>query len=305
MSETQRDKTVGVVGVGVMGGGMARNLIDKGFTLSAYDIDTARLDAIVSHGARRAGSAAEVARQARIQICMVETTEQARSVILGEGGLTEGMQSGDRVLCCSTITPQVVQEMHAKLAERGVELLDVPVSGGSVRADNGDLTAIIGGDAAAVEDVRPVIEAFASKLFHVGGVGQGLAMKLVNNMMLQITCVALCEAFVLGAKAGLDPKVMHEVMRVSTAASTALDMRAPRFISGDFSPGGTVDINYKDQQLETEFAKSLGVPMLMANVSQQVFQMARAEGLGKLDSAAVIEIYEQMAGVQLGPRKPR
>jgi 3-hydroxyisobutyrate dehydrogenase len=142
-------------------------------------------------------------------------------------------------------------------------------------------------------------------IFHVGTSGQGLAMKLVNNMMLQVTTVALAEAFVLGAKAGLDPRVMHEVMRVSTAASAGLEMRAPRFISGDFSPGGTVDINYKDQQLETELAKSLGVPMLMANVSQQVFQMARAQGFGKLDSAAVIEIYERMAGVQVGPREER
>jgi 3-hydroxyisobutyrate dehydrogenase-like beta-hydroxyacid dehydrogenase len=164
MSETARDGAVGVVGVGVMGGGMARNLLARGFEVVVFDVDAGRMDALVSQGARRVASATEVARHSRVQICMVETTEQARSAILGEQGLGPALQPGDRVLCCSTITPQVVQEMYDVLAGRGVSLLDVPVSGGSVRADSGDLTAIVGGDAAALEDVRPVIEAFASMI---------------------------------------------------------------------------------------------------------------------------------------------
>ncbi|MDH3581935.1 MAG: NAD-binding protein, partial [Hyphomicrobiales bacterium] len=131
---------------------------------------------------------------------------------------------------------------------------------------------------------------------------QGLALKLVNNMLVQVNTVAVAEAFALGAKAGLDPQKMYDVIRVSTGASFALDHRVPRFLSGDFEPGGTVDISYKDQELETAFAKELGVPLLLANVSQQVYQMARSQGLSKQDGASIIKLYEKMIGMTLGPR---
>ncbi|MGE0699990.1 MAG: NAD(P)-dependent oxidoreductase, partial [Hyphomicrobiaceae bacterium] len=177
-----------------------------------------------------------------------------------------------------------------------------PVSGGSARAADGTLSIICGGEQADIVGWMPAFEAMSANVFHVGGIGQGLAMKLVNNMLIQTQTVALAEAFVMGAKAGLDPKVMYEVVRVSTGASFAADMRVPRMISGDFSPGGTVDISYKDQELETAFGKALGVPLFMANVSQQVYQMARAKGLNKEDGASVVKLYEEMCGVKLGPR---
>jgi 3-hydroxyisobutyrate dehydrogenase-like beta-hydroxyacid dehydrogenase len=121
-------------------------------------------------------------------------------------------------------------------------------------------------------------------------------------VLFQVNTVAIAEAFVMGAKAGLDPATMFEVIRVSTGASFALQHCLPRILAGDFQPGGTIDIFYKDQELETAFAKSLGVPLFLANVSQQVYQMARATGLGKEDGAAIVKIYEQLAGVTLGPR---
>lgn len=303
MSDWNRAKAVGIVGVGVMGGGMARNILAAGFPLVAYDVSAAALDDIVARGAVRATSAKDVAEQAATLICMVETTAQSESVIVGDEGFLPALRQGDAVISAATIDPNAVKRWYALLAEKGVALLDTPVSGGSVRADQGDLSAIAGGDAAALEAVRPVIEAYASRVFHVGGPGQGLAMKHVNNMMIQTTTAALAEAFVMGAKAGLDPQQMYDVLGVSTGASTALDLRAPRFISGDFSPGGTIDITCKDQGLQVDFAKSLGVPMFMANVSLQIFEMAKARGLSKLDSASVITLYEEMAGVQLGPRK--
>jgi 3-hydroxyisobutyrate dehydrogenase len=181
-------------------------------------------------------------------------------------------------------------------------MLDAPVSGGSARAASGELSVIAGGDKAVYEACLPMFKAMSTNQFHVGGIGQGLALKLVNNMLIQVNTVAIAEAFVMGAKAGLDPKVMYDVIKVSTGSSVTLDMRAPRIMSGDFAPGGTVDISYKDQELETAFAKSLGVPLFLANVSQQVYQMAKAAGLGKLDSTAVVTLYERMAGVKLGPR---
>jgi 3-hydroxyisobutyrate dehydrogenase-like beta-hydroxyacid dehydrogenase len=298
-----RSKAVGIVGVGVMGGGMARNLLAKGFPVIAYDLDAAALDDIVRKGAKRASSATDVAEQAATLICMVETTAQSEAVIASDAGFLPALRQGDTVISAATIDPVAVKRWHALLATKGVALLDTPVSGGAERADKGDLSAIVGGDSAALEAVRPVVEAYASRVFHVGEAGQGLAMKHVNNMMIQTTTAALAEAFVMGKKAGLDPQQIYDVLSVSTGASTALDMRAPRFISGDFSPGGTVDITCKDQGLQVDFAKSLGVPMFMANVSLQIFEMAKARGLNKLDSASVITLYEEMAGVQVGKRE--
>jgi 3-hydroxyisobutyrate dehydrogenase-like beta-hydroxyacid dehydrogenase len=145
-----------------------------------------------------------------------------------------------------------------------------------------------------------VFKAMGTNLFHVGPLGSGLAMKLVNNMLIQVNRVAVAEAMVLGVKAGLDPQKIYDVVRVSTGASYAFEHGVPKILRRDFTPGGTVDITYKDQELETSFAKQLGVPLLLANVTQQLYQMARAAGLNKEDGLAVIKILEKLAGVQVG-----
>ena len=136
----------------------------------------------------------------------------------------------------------------------------------------------------------------------MGGIGQGLAMKLCNNMITQVTRVVIAEAMALGTKAGLDPQEMVDVSSVSTGNSASFQSVAPRMLSGDFSPGGTIDISYKDQELETAFAKALGVPMFMAAASQQVYQMGRAAGLNKNDGSSLVTLYEKMTGIQVGPR---
>lgn len=303
MSNEDRSATVGFVGLGVMGGGMAANLLKAGHRLVAYDIDPAKNERFAGLGARIANGPAAVAHAASTMICMVETTAQAEDVILGADGLIDGCQPGDTVVCSSTIDPLAAKAMHDKLAERGVAMVDAPVSGGEVRAVSGELSIIVGGNAATVEACRPLFEAMGSAIFHMGGIGQGLAMKLVNNMLVQVGTVAVAEAMVLGAKAGLDPQAMVEVVGASSGDSVAFQMRAPRYLSGDFSPGGTIDISYKDQELETAFAKALGVPVFLAAVTQQVYQMGRAAGYNKEDGSALVKLYEQMAGVKLGPRK--
>jgi 3-hydroxyisobutyrate dehydrogenase len=138
-----------------------------------------------------------------------------------------------------------------------------------------------------------------TKLFHVGGLGQGLAMKLVNNMLVQVNLVAVAEALVMGVKAGLDPQTIYDVVRVSTGTSYAFEHGAPKMLARDFSLGGSVDIYFKDQELETAFAKQLGVPLLLANLTQQVYQMARAAGLNKQDGSAILQVLERLAGVHV------
>jgi 3-hydroxyisobutyrate dehydrogenase len=174
------------------------------------------------------------------------------------------------------------------------------VSGGTVRAKSGELSIIAGGAKETFAACRDLFEAMGTKIFHVGDLGQGLAMKLINNMLGQVARVAIAEALVLGVKAGLDPRTIYDVIRVSTGTSHAFEQGVPRILARDFSPGGTVDISYKDQELETAFAKQLGVPLLLANVSQQVYQMARAAGLNKEDGLSVVKVLERLAGVQVG-----
>ena len=299
---SDRNKTIGFIGMGMMGGGMAANLLKADFDMVAYDIDPARNERFAGLGAMIANGPAGVAQGASTIICIVETTAQVREVVLGDGGIIEGAQEGDIFVCSATIDPLAVKEMHAILAGKGIKMLDAPVSGGVPRAVSGDLSIIVGGDGAVVEACRPYFDAMSANVFHMGEIGHGLAMKLCNNMVTQVTKVVIAEAMALGAKAGLDPQQMVDVISVSTGNSDSFRAAAPRYLSGDFTPGGTIDISYKDQELETGFAKALGVPMFMAAASQQVYQMARAAGLNKKDGSSLIMLYEEMVGVKLGPR---
>jgi 3-hydroxyisobutyrate dehydrogenase len=291
---------VGFIGLGNMGQPMALNLAKHGFPLVVHDIDAAKVEPLRARGATVAGSPEAVADAADRTISMVETTAQAEAVIAGERGIIRAAKPGHIVISMSTIDPLVARRLADVLAARGVAMLDAPVSGGTERAKSGELSVIAGGAAEIFEACRDLFKAMGTKIFHVGGHGQGLAMKLVNNMLVQVNMVAVAEALVMGVKAGLDPRTIYEVVRVSTGTSSAFERGAARMLARDFSPAGTVDISFKDQELETAFAKQLGAPLLLANVSQQVYQMARAAGLGKQDGTAIIQVLERLANVKVG-----
>jgi 3-hydroxyisobutyrate dehydrogenase len=289
--------TVGFIGLGAMGGPMALNLIKNGFLLVVHDIDPAKAEALRAQGAAVADAADAVAAAVGRTIVMVETTAQAEAVIAGERGIAQRAKPGHVVACMSTIDPLAARRLGESLAAKGIAMIDAPVSGGTERAASGELSIICGGPADTVKACDDLFRAMGRNVFHVGGLGQGLAMKLVNNMLVQVGTVAVAEALVLGVKAGLDPQTIYDVVRVSTGTSFAFETRVPRILKRDFAPGGTVDISFKDQELETQFAKQLGVPVLLANVSQQVYQIARAAGLNKEDGSAVVKVLEKLAGV--------
>lgn len=293
----------GFVGLGAMGGPMALNMVKAGIPLVARDLDPAKTAALTAAGAETAGSAREVAAMCERTVCLVETTEDAERAILGPDGIAEGAGAGHVVVCMSTIDPDAARRIGGELAARGIAMLDAPVSGGTARAAAGDLAVIAGGDAETFAACRDIFDAVGSHAFHVGELGQGLAMKLINNMLGITNTIVLIEGLTLGVKAGLGLETMRDVIAASSGQSAAADFRVPRIIEGDFAPGGTIDIVYKDQELVTAYAKRLGVPVLMANVSQQVYQMARAAGLNKLDSSAAVKIYEKLADVAVVGRK--
>jgi len=282
-----------------MGGPMALNLTKAGFELVVHDINPAALVPLVAAGATVVDSPSAAAAVCRRTICMVETTAQAEAVILGERGFIQSAKSGDLVLCMSTIDPLAARRIAEQLATRGIAMVDAPVSGGTHGAVAGTLSVIVGGPEAAFAAAEDLFRAMGKNVFHVGGHGLGLAMKLINNMLGQIQTVAIAEALVFGKKAGLDPKKIFEVISVSTGNSAQFQNRVPRMLARNFAPGGTIDISYKDQELETGFAKQLGVPLLMANLSQQVYQMGRAAGLNKEDGSAIVKVFERLAGVKI------
>lgn len=210
---SDRNATIGFIGMGMMGGGMAANLLKAGFDMAAYDIDPAKNERFAGLGAKIANGPAGVAQAASTVICIVETTAQVREVVLGDGGIVEGAQEGDIFVCSATVDPLAVKELHDILAEKGIRMLDAPVSGGVPRAVSGDLSIIVGGETATVDACRPYFEAMSSNVFHMGEIGLGLAMKLCNNMITQVTKVVIAESMALGTKAGLDPKQMFEVIK--------------------------------------------------------------------------------------------
>jgi 3-hydroxyisobutyrate dehydrogenase len=292
---------VGFIGLGAMGGPMALNLAKAGHALVVHDIDRDKTKPLAAAGAAVADSAKAVAAAVERTIVIVETTDQAESVIIGANGIIRGAKAGHIVVCMSTIDPFAARGFADRLAAMDIAMLDAPVSGGTGRAQSGDLSVIVGGPAEVFAKCQDLFAVMGSRSFHVGPLGSGLAMKLVNNMLVQVNTVAVAEALVLGVKAGLDPQTIYEVVRVSTGASAAWELRVPRILNGDYAPGGTIDISYKDQELETAFAKRLGVPLLLANLTQQVYQMARAQGLNKQDGSAIVKVFERLASVTVKP----
>lgn len=287
----------GFVGLGAMGGPMARNLLKAGHDVVVHDLDARRVQALAEAGAEVAHSPEQVAKQCTRSICMVETTAQMQEVI---GGFAAGAAPGHIVICMSTVDVPTLQRMGERLAGQGIALLDAPVSGGTTGAEAGTLSVIVGGPRETFEACGDLFRAMGGNVFHMGPLGCGLAMKLINNMLLQVQVVAIAEGMVLGAKAGLDAQQVIDVLRVSTGASVAVERSGTRMVARDFSPSGTTDISYKDQEVETALAKALGVPMILANVTQQFYQMARAAGYGKEDGSAVVKVIERLAGVTVG-----
>jgi 3-hydroxyisobutyrate dehydrogenase-like beta-hydroxyacid dehydrogenase len=294
---------IGFIGLGAMGGPMALNMIKTGMSLVVHDIDQTKVDTLVAAGATSAPTSKAVAEACGRIICLVETTAQAEAVIRGTDGIIEGVELGNIVLCMSTIDPLVAKSIANDLNARGVQMLDAPISGGTPKAQAGTLAVIVGGDAETFAKCQDIFDAVGEHAFHIGEQGQGLVMKLINNMLGITNTIVLLEGLTIGAKSGIGLQTMYDVLKVSSGDSAAVDFRVPRIMSGDFSPGGTMDIVYKDQELITAYAKDIGVPTFMANISQQIYQMARTQGLNKEDSSAVIKIYEQLADVSVIGRK--
>jgi 3-hydroxyisobutyrate dehydrogenase len=291
---------VGFIGVGVMGREMSINLLKAGYELTVYDIREEALEGPIRFGARAAGSPKEIAQVSDIIITSLPNPEALEEVVLGNDGVLEGARRGCILIDTSTVSPSTIRKVASAVKDRGVDVLDAPVSGGVSGAKAGALSVMVGGDVDVFERCLEVLRVFGKNIYHVGELGSGDTVKLVNNLMSLVNVVTLSEGMVLGVKAGVNPKTLYNVCKVSTGRSQALEWKLPNKISkGRFEPGFTIDLTCKDLGLILAFGREIGVPLFVTSIAQQVYELAKAKGLGRLDNTAVITLFEEAAQVKV------
>lgn len=290
---------VGFIGLGKMGRPMAGNVLKRGFALTVHNRSRAAVEALVAAGAQAATTPAEVAAASDIVLTCLPTPASVEEVYLGAAGLIRHARAGHLLVDHSTVGPDLSRRLAAAAAARGAAFLDAPVSGGVAGAEAATLTIMVGGDAAAVERALPVLQAMGQRVRHVGPSGQGSVVKLVNQLLVGIHSAAAAEAMVLAAKAGADPRVVHEVVSTSFGASTIFNRNAPLYVQRDFDRGTTISLLAKDMGLILELARQLGLRALLACLADQILAEARAEGLAERDIAALVLPLERLAGVTL------
>lgn len=290
---------LGFIGTGNMGSGMAANLLKAGHTLTVHDIRKDATAGLVKAGAKWAESPMAVARESDIVMASLPGPPEVEEVALGLKGILAGAKKGDIFVDMSTNSPHTIKRIAALARDKGVEVLDAPVTGGTAGAAAGTLTIMVGGNKEAFDKVASVLNVMGKTVVHVGEVGAGNAVKLIHQMLGAVTNQVIAEAFALGAKAGLDLGKLFEVLSNSMAASRILTEKYPRFaLKGNFEPGFAIDLAYKDQVLLAEMGRELGVPLIFANLALHKFIEARARGLGSKDTTAVLLSLEEMLGVR-------
>jgi 2-hydroxymethylglutarate dehydrogenase len=294
-------KKIGFIGLGAMGKPMAKNLIKAGYDLTVHDLNPQPVEEILSLGAKKAKSPAETAKGVEVIITILPADDEVKAVALGPEGVLEGARKGAVYFDMSSIAPHTSKYVASEAEKKGIKFLDAPVSGGTIGAEKASLTIMVGGDKALLDEHMGILQAVGKTIYHVGNVGMGETVKMVNQMLLGINLVGIAEAFVMGTKLGVAPEVLYKVIRASSGNSFLIDHRVPDYIfTGNFTqPGFAIDLLRKDLGLAMESAKGPKVPLFMTGQAYQYYTQATAEGLGKKDMSAIIELLEKIAGVKV------
>jgi 3-hydroxyisobutyrate dehydrogenase-like beta-hydroxyacid dehydrogenase len=294
------DKRVGFIGLGTMGGPMAANILKGGYPLTVYDVVPAAVDRLVGLGAGAASSPREVGLRSDVVFSSLPDSIDVESVYVGPDGVLDGVAPGAVVIEMSTISPATTARVREAAAAGGVRMLDAPVGKTSEHAVTGTLTIMVGGDRAVLEECEPILRCVGSDIFHCGGPGAGIAMKLVNNLLSTAIMAVDAEALAMGLKAGLAVDKMLEVMGSTAAANAQLTTLATKTLAGDDRPGWSVRLAYKDLSVLLELASQLTYPAPMLAAAHAVYAEAVAQGHGPSDVSALIRPKARIAGVELG-----
>ena len=290
---------IGFIGLGIMGKPMAKNLVKAGYDLVVYDIAAAAVKELGETGAQAAASVAEVAQAAGIIFTMLPNSPHVKEVVLGAGGILENAKEGTIIVDMSSISPIVSREIAAACGEKGVTLLDAPVSGGEPKAIDGTLAIMAGGDEAAFKKVEEILLKMGSSAVLVGEVGSGNVTKLANQVIVARNIAAMSEAMVLATKNGVDPEKVYNAIRGGLAGSTVLDAKMPMVLSGNFDPGFRIELHIKDLQNALDCAHAVNSPIPLTAEVMEIMQALKAAGMEKNDHDAVIRHYEKLAGVEV------
>ena len=290
---------VGYIGLGLMGKSIARNMLKAGFPLVVHNRSQKAVTELVAEGAMAAGSPAEVAAAVDVVFTNLPDTPDVELVTLGKQGILEGAHPGLIWVDNSTIKPAASRRMAAELAQRGVQSLDAPVSGGDIGARQGTLAIMVGGPEEALARVLPAFQAMGKSITHVGEAGAGQIAKAANQIMVAAQMVAMGELLVFARKAGADPQKVVEAIKGGAAQCWTLDVKPPRLFAGNRSPGFKAYMQAKDLNIILETAREYGIPLPSAAVDAQLYNSMLQLGMGELDNSAVLGIIETLAGVNL------
>jgi len=284
---------VGFVGLGIMGAAMAGILLEAEHELVVHNRTRTKAEQLISYGARVADSPSELAEVSDIIITMLPGPPEVEEVVAGEGGLLEGAAEGSLIVDMSTSSPLLARQLAHTARERGVRMLDGPVSGGDVGAKDGTLSIMVGGEDEDFERARPLFEVMGETVVHVGGVGAGQVVKACNQIVVALVIEAVAEALVLGSKAGVAPDRVVEVLSGGLAANKVLDVKGEKFLSRDYTPGGKVEYHRKDLGIALAAGSEYGVTLPVTALVDQMFGVLEAKGRGGWDHSALLNLIEE------------
>ena len=290
---------IGFIGLGIMGKPMAKNLIKAGYDLTVYDLNADAMNEVAACGCKKAESIHDAAAVADVLITMVPNSPQVKQVLLAEGGAIETLRRGAVVIDCSSINPIASREVAAALAEKGIEMLDAPVSGGEPKAIDGTLAFMVGGKQEVFDQYKEILSHMGSSMVLCGGIGAGNVTKLCNQIIVAVNIAAVSEALMLGQSAGVEPEKIFEAIKGGLAGSTVMNAKAPMMLDQNFKPGFRLDLHIKDLNNSLETGHALGSPMPIASVVMDMMKYMSANGHGAEDHSTLMQYYEQIAGVEI------
>lgn len=291
-------KEIGFIGLGIMGKPMSKNLLKAGYPLVVYDIVPAAVEEVVGAGAEKGTSAKDVAAKTDVIITMLPNSPHVQEVVLGKDGIIQTARPGAIVLDMSSISPLVSREIGAKLAEKGIRMLDAPVSGGEPKAIDGTLSIMVGGSKADFDEFLPLMKAMGASVVLCGEIGAGNVTKLANQIVVAANIAAVSEALVLAAKAGVNPDLVYQAIRGGLAGSTVMNAKAPMMLDRNFKPGFRINLHIKDLNNVLDTARGIDVATPLTDEIMAMMQSLKEE-FGDADHSALVRYYEKIAGIEL------
>lgn len=292
-------KTIGFIGVGIMGKPMAKHLFESGYPLVVHDINRESMKDLIDEGVQEATTPREVAESCQVIITMLPDSPDVELVALGTNGLIEGVTGDQIYIDMSTIAPSTAINIAELLGVKGVRCLDAPVSGGDVGAINATLSIMVGGDEKTFTEMMPIFKSMGKTITYCGPSGAGQTVKACNQIQVALNIIGMAEALTLGAKAGVDPAIILQVLSGGFAQSRVMDVRGPQVIRRNFKPGFKSKFHYKDLNIIMQTGKDYMVPLPVTSVVRELFKTMLATGRGEMDHSGVLTVIEDMAQIKV------